>query len=385
MKKYDYLIVGSGLFGATVGYFLRKSGKKVLIIDKRDHIGGNIYTKNENNIDIHVYGAHIFHTTEKEVWDFVNSLDHFIPYNHSVDANNKGEIYSLPFNMYTFEKVFGLKDPDLVVKRIEEEKKAAGITEPKNLEEKAISLVGKTIYELLIKHYTEKQWGRKCTDLPPFIISRLPFRLTYDNNYFNDPYQGMPEHGYTQYEFEKARTFDIVDGKPVVIQRGQYHTSILKLSNRWGWDRKKTSRFLDVLESDQMLSQERTKKGTTLTIVNYDIYQCDGTTIGTTDGTTIGTTDGTQTRKKERKNISTNVDIEDEVLREKVLDWLKYKSERRESYKDTGLKSLITQIKKKQSEYGTQAVVDCINLSMSQGWKGIIWDKIKCEVPCIGV
>ena len=198
MKKYDYLIVGAGLFGATVGYYLKKNGKKVLIIDKRDHIAGNIYTKNENGIDIHVYGAHIFHTTEKEVWDFVNSLDHFIPYNHSVDANYKGEIYSLPFNMYTFEKVFGVKDPDEVVKIIEKEKAEAGITDPKNLEEKAISLVGKTIYELLVKSYTEKQWGRKCTELPPFIISRLPFRLTYDNNYFNDQYQGMPEHGYTR-------------------------------------------------------------------------------------------------------------------------------------------------------------------------------------------
>ena len=198
MKQYDYLIVGAGLFGATVGYYLKKNGKKVLIIDKRDHIGGNIYTKNENGIDIHVYGAHIFHTTEKEVWDFVNSFEHFIPYNHSVDANYKGEMYSLPFNMYTFEKVFGVKDPDEVVKIIEKEKAEAGITDPKNLEEKAISLVGKTIYELLVKSYTEKQWGRKCTELPPFIISRLPFRLTYDNNYFNDQYQGMPEHGYTK-------------------------------------------------------------------------------------------------------------------------------------------------------------------------------------------
>lgn len=197
-KNYDYLIVGAGLFGATVGYFLNKAGKKVLIIDKRNHIAGNIYTKHENGIDIHVYGAHIFHTTEKEVWDFVNKFDEFIPYNHTVDANYKGEMYSLPFNMYTFEKVFGTKDPDVVQKLIEKERNEAGITEPKNLEEKAISLVGKTIYEILVKSYTEKQWGRSCTELPPFIISRLPFRLTFDNNYFNDQYQGMPKDGYTR-------------------------------------------------------------------------------------------------------------------------------------------------------------------------------------------
>lgn len=198
MKKYDYLLVGAGLFNSTVGYFLNKAGKKVLIIEKRDHIGGNIYTKNENGIDIHVYGAHIFHTTEKEVWDFVNSLDRFLPYNHTVDANYKGEIYSLPFNMYTFSKVFGTNSAEEVAKIIDKERKEYGVSEPKNLEEKAISLVGKTIYNLLVKNYTEKQWGRPCTELPPFIISRLPFRLTFDNNYFNDPYQGMPEHGYTR-------------------------------------------------------------------------------------------------------------------------------------------------------------------------------------------
>ena len=197
-KKYDFLIVGAGLFGATVGYFLHRFGKKVLIIDKRDHIGGNIYTKKENNIDIHVYGAHIFHTTEKEVWDFVNKFDKFIPYNHTVDAYYKGELYSLPFNMYTFEKVFKTSDSKRVQEIIERERIESGISDPKNLEEKAISLVGKTIYEMLIKSYTEKQWGRKCTELPPFIISRLPFRLTFDNRYFNDEYQGMPKNGYTR-------------------------------------------------------------------------------------------------------------------------------------------------------------------------------------------
>ena len=197
-KKYDYLIVGAGLFGATVGYFLNRAGKKVLVIDKRDHIGGNIYTKNENGIDIHVYGAHIFHTTEKEVWDFVNKFDKFIPYNHTVDAYYKGEMYSLPFNMYTFEKVFHTDNPKRVQEIIEKERIESGIRDPKNLEEKAISLVGKTIYEILVKSYTEKQWGRKCSELPPFIISRLPVRLTYDNRYFNDEFQGMPKSGYTK-------------------------------------------------------------------------------------------------------------------------------------------------------------------------------------------
>ena len=223
MKKYDYLIVGSGLFGATVGYFLKKAGKKVLIIDKRDHIGGNIFTKKENGIDIHVYGAHIFHTTEQEVWDFVNSLDHFIPYNHSVDANYKGEIYSLPFNMYTFEKVFGSTDPDEVVKIIEKEKQEAGIVDPKNLEEKAISLVGKTIYELLVKSYTEKQWGRKCTELPPFIINRLPFRLTYDKNYFNDQFQGMPEHGYTRIVEKLLEGIEVKLGVDYLTNKDEYN------------------------------------------------------------------------------------------------------------------------------------------------------------------
>jgi len=222
MKKYDYLLVGTGLFNATVGYFLNKAGKKVLFIEKRDHIGGNIYTKKENGIDVHVYGAHIFHTTEKDVWDFVNSLDCFIPYNHSVDANYKGEMYSLPFNMYTFEKMFGVKDADSVVKIIEKEKNEAGITDPKNLEEKAISLIGKTVYELLVKSYTEKQWGCSCTELPPFIISRLPFRLTYDNNYFNDPYQGMPEHGYTRIIEKLLEGIEVKLGVDYLLEKDKY-------------------------------------------------------------------------------------------------------------------------------------------------------------------
>lgn len=222
MKKYDYLLVGTGLFNSVVGYFLNKAGKKVLFIEKRDHIAGNIFTKKENGIDIHVYGAHIFHTTEKEVWDFVNTLDNFIPYNHSVDANYKGEMYSLPFNMYTFEKVFGEKEPDSVVKIIEKEKNEAGITDPKNLEEKAISLVGKTIYELLVKSYTEKQWGRPCTELPPFIISRLPFRLTYDNNYFNDAYQGMPEHGYTRVVEKLLEGLEVKLGVDYLANKEEY-------------------------------------------------------------------------------------------------------------------------------------------------------------------
>lgn len=197
MKKYDYLIVGCGLYGATFAYELKKAGKKVLIIEKRPHIAGNIYTKNEDGINVHVYGAHIFHTSDKEVWDFVNS---FIPFNDFINsplANYKGEMYHLPFNMNTFHEMWGVNTPEEAKKKIEEQVKAENITEPKNLEEQALSLVGRDIYEKLIKGYTEKQRGRKATDLPAFIIKRLPLRFEYNNNYFNDVYQGIPIGGYT--------------------------------------------------------------------------------------------------------------------------------------------------------------------------------------------
>lgn len=194
---YDYLIVGAGLYGAVFAREATDAGKKVLVIDKRDHIAGNIYTENVEGINVHKYGAHIFHTNNRKVWDYLNSFSEFNRYTNSPVANYKGEIYSLPFNMYTFNKMWGVITPDEAASKIEEQKKSAGITEPHNLEEQAISLVGKDIYEKLVKGYTEKQWGRPCSELPSFIIKRLPVRLTYDNNYFNALYQGIPMGGYT--------------------------------------------------------------------------------------------------------------------------------------------------------------------------------------------
>ncbi|MCR5542792.1 MAG: UDP-galactopyranose mutase [Eubacterium sp.] len=196
--KYDYLIVGAGLFGAVFAQQAKSDGKSVLVIDKRNHIAGNVYTEDVEGIKVHKYGAHIFHTNDKEVWDYVTSFATFNRFTNSPVANYKGELYSLPFNMYTFNKMWGVVNPEEAEKKIEEQRKEAGITEPKNLEEQAISLVGKDIYEKLIKGYTEKQWGRPCTELPSFIIKRLPVRLTFDNNYFNALYQGIPVGGYTK-------------------------------------------------------------------------------------------------------------------------------------------------------------------------------------------
>lgn len=196
MKHYDYLVVGAGLYGAVFAYEAKKRGKEVLVIDRRDHKGGNIYCENVNGINVHKYGAHIFHTSNKKVWEYVNQFAEFNRYTNSPVANYKGELYNLPFNMNTFNKMWGVITPQEAAAKIEEQRKEAGITEPKNLEEQAISLVGKDIYEKLIKGYTQKQWGRKCTELPSFIIKRLPVRLTFDNNYFNDLYQGIPMGGY---------------------------------------------------------------------------------------------------------------------------------------------------------------------------------------------
>lgn len=195
---YDYLIVGAGLYGAVFARQMTDAGKKVLVIDKRDHIAGNVYTYTEEKIHVHKYGAHIFHTNNKEVWDYVNRFTTFNRFTNSPVANYKGELYSLPFNMYTFNKMWGVVTPEEAATKIEEQKRAAGITNPQNLEEQAISLVGTDIYEKLIKGYTEKQWGRDCKDLPAFIIKRLPVRLTFDNNYFNALYQGIPMGGYTK-------------------------------------------------------------------------------------------------------------------------------------------------------------------------------------------
>ena len=202
MKQYDYLIVGSGLYGATFAYLARQKGKKCLVIDKRSHIGGNVYCDDDEGIHVHKYGAHIFHTSNKQVWDFVNSFVQFNRYTNSPVANYKGELYNLPFNMNTFYQMWGVKTPVEAISKIEEQKKDAVAIldgrEPTNLEEQALSLVGHDIYEKLIKGYTEKQWGRKCTELPAFIIKRLPVRFTFDNNYFYDAYQGIPIGGYNK-------------------------------------------------------------------------------------------------------------------------------------------------------------------------------------------
>lgn len=230
MKQFDYLIVGSGLFGATFAYFARKKGKKCLVIDKRQHLGGNLYCENIEGINVHKYGAHIFHTSNKKVWDFVNSIVEFNRYTNSPVANYKGSLYNLPFNMNTFYQMWGVVTPQQAKDKIEEQKAAAveamnkaGITEPRNFEEQAISLIGTDIYETLIKGYTEKQWGRKCTELPAFIIKRLPVRFVYDNNYFNDKYQGIPVGGYNK----------LIDG---LLNGVEVKTGVDYFENRAYWE-----------------------------------------------------------------------------------------------------------------------------------------------------
>ena len=195
---YDYLIVGAGLFGSIFAYEAKKRGKNCLVIDKRPHIGGNIYTKEVEGINVHEYGAHIFHTSNHEVWKYIQQFATFNRYTNSPIARYKDEIYNMPFNMNTFNKLWGVITPEQAKKKIEQQIKESGITDPKNLEEQAISLVGRDIYEKLVKGYTQKHWGRRCDELPSFIIKRLPVRFTYDNNYFNDLYQGIPIGGYTQ-------------------------------------------------------------------------------------------------------------------------------------------------------------------------------------------
>ncbi|AZZ60665.1 UDP-galactopyranose mutase [Oenococcus sp. UCMA 16435] len=212
-KKYDYLIVGAGPFGSIFAYEAAKFGKRSLIVEKRPHIGGNMYTHTENGITVHDYGAHIFHTDNKEVWNFVNKFADFNNYQNQVVANYKGELYNLPFNMNTFYEMWGVKTPAEAKEKIEEQKKEAGISgQPRNLEEQAISLIGTDIYRKLIKGYTEKQWGRKATELPAFIIKRLPVRFIFDNNYFNHRYQGIPIGGYTQL-FDKWLSSDLINVK----------------------------------------------------------------------------------------------------------------------------------------------------------------------------
>lgn len=205
MAEYDFLIVGAGLYGCVFAHELKKLGKKCLVIDKRAHLGGNVYCEETEGINVHKYGAHIFHTSNKKVWNYVNDIVEFNRYTNSPVARYKDELYNLPFNMNTFAQMWGVKTPDEAQKKLDEQKadalaamKAAGVSEPRNLEEQALTLIGKDIYEKLIKGYTEKQWGRKCTELPAFIIKRLPVRMVFDNNYFNDTYQGIPIGGYNR-------------------------------------------------------------------------------------------------------------------------------------------------------------------------------------------
>lgn len=199
MSKYDYLIVGAGLYGAVFAHEATSKGKRCLVIERRAHVGGNVYTERKEGIDVHCYGAHIFHTNNKEIWEYVNQFAEFNRYTNCPVANYKGEIYNLPFNMNTFNKMWGVVSPAQAREKIEEQKESAGITNPSNLEQQAISMVGQDIYEKLVKGYTEKQWGRPCTELPPSIIKRLPVRFTYDNNYFDAKYQGIPVCGYTEF------------------------------------------------------------------------------------------------------------------------------------------------------------------------------------------
>ncbi|MDO4322945.1 MAG: UDP-galactopyranose mutase [Lachnospiraceae bacterium] len=209
-KPYDYLIVGAGLYGAVAARELTRQGKRCLVIDKRSHIGGNVYTENMDGIQVHKYGAHIFHTSDQEIWKYVNKLTEFNNYINSPVAVYGDELYNLPFNMNTFSKMWGIKKPGEAKKKIAEQIADLHITEPKNLEEQALSLVGTDVYEKLIKGYTEKQWGRDCKELPPFIIRRLPLRFTYDNNYFNDRYQGIPVGGYTQMVEKLLENIDVL-------------------------------------------------------------------------------------------------------------------------------------------------------------------------------
>lgn len=238
--KYDYLIVGAGLYGSTFAYEATKRGKKCLVIDKRGHVGGNIYTENIEGINVHKYGAHIFHTSDKKIWDYVNQFAEFNHYVNSPVAIYKDELYNLPFNMNTFSKMWGIKTPKEAKEKIKEQIAELNITEPKNLEEQALSLVGTDVYKKLIKGYTEKQWDRDCKDLPAFIIKRLPLRFTYDNNYFNDRYQGIPIGGYTQI-IEKMLEgsdvklnvdyFDFVKTNPGIAERTLFTGQIDKFFN----------------------------------------------------------------------------------------------------------------------------------------------------------
>lgn len=226
--KYNYLVVGSGLYGAIFAHEAKKAGKSVLVVDKRPNIAGNIYTEKQEGINVHMYGAHIFHTNNKKVWDYITQFAEFNRFTNSPVANYKGELYSMPFNMYTFNKMWGVVTPEEAKAKIEEQRKEIK-NEPQNLEEQAISLVGRDIYEKLIKGYTEKQWGRDCKDLPAFIIKRLPVRMTYDNNYFNANYQGIPVGGYTKMVSNMLDGIEVKLNEDYLLKREKYNAMANKI------------------------------------------------------------------------------------------------------------------------------------------------------------
>lgn len=227
--QYDYLIVGAGLFGAVCAHELHKKGKCVLVLEKREHVGGNIYTENQDGIQVHKYGAHIFHTSDRDIWNYVNSFVEFNRFTNSPLALHQGKLYNLPFNMNTFYQLWGVKTPAEAMAKIEEQRSEMAGKEPVNLEEQAISLVGRDIYEKLIKGYTEKQWGRKATELPAFIIRRLPVRFTFDNNYFSDKYQGVPIGGYTKLVEKMLDGIEVRSGQDYLTQRGYYRSLAKKI------------------------------------------------------------------------------------------------------------------------------------------------------------
>ena len=275
MKKYDYLIVGAGLFGAIFAYEANKRGKKCLVIDKRPHIAGNIYTEEVEGINVHKYGAHIFHTNSKEVWEYINKFAEYNRYTNSQVARYKDELYNMPFNMNTFNKLWGVITPKEAAEKIEEEKKEAGITTPKNLEEQAISLVGETIYEKLVKGYTEKQWGKKATELPSFIIKRLPVRFIYDNNYFNDKYQGIPIGGYTKIVEKMLSGIEVRLNADFFDNRGEYENIAEKIVFTGMIDKYYNYKYGELeyrsLRFETEILQEENYQGNA--VVNYTEYE----------------------------------------------------------------------------------------------------------------
>jgi len=247
--KYDYVIVGAGLFGAVCAHELHKKGKRVLVLEKRDHIGGNVYTEDHDGIQVHKYGAHIFHTNDKNIWDYVNSFVEFNRFTNSPLAMHDGKLYNLPFNMNTFYQLWGVKTPSEAMAKIDEQKAEMAGKEPTNLEEQAISLVGRDIYEKLIKGYTEKQWGRKAIELPAFIIRRLPVRFTFDNNYFSDKYQGVPIGGYTKLIEKMLNGIEIRFGEDYLSKR-EYYRSLRFEHERFEVDNYQGNAVINYTEAD---------------------------------------------------------------------------------------------------------------------------------------